>query len=349
MSRLETIPLDLARWGLTPAQATPVRYRGRDCLRFADLALTAVVPGVEMADGVLEAEVLVPRERSFHGVAWHVQGDDGESFFVRPHQSGNPDAIQYTPVSHGISSWQLYHGAAFWSPIPIPTDQWFTIRVEIAGARADIYVADLAEPVLATRLKHGAGSGGVGLQVGGPGLHVARFAVTPGPVELAGTPPLEAPPHPGTVPGWEVSDAFPEASIAGATTLPAGLVAARSWTPLAVDRSGLADLGLVNGLVGDRNTVLARATIHASEARIRPLELGFSDRATVFLNGRAVFRADDAYRTRDYRFLGSIGYWYTLHLPLEAGANALVVAVSEDFGGWGVQARFSDVGTAAGG
>jgi hypothetical protein len=39
-------------------------------------------------------------------------------------------------------------------------------------------------------------------------------------------------------------------------------------------------------------------------------------------------------------YLGSIGWWDTLHLPLAAGENELVVAVSESFGGWGVQARF---------
>ena len=58
--------------------------------------------------------------------------------------------------------------------------------------------------------------------------------------------------------------------------------------------------------------------------------------------GRALFRGDDAYRSRDYRFLGSIGWYDTLYVPLEAGDNELVVAVSEDFGGWGVQARFPD-------
>ena len=75
---------------------------------------------------------------------------------------------------------------------------------------------------------------------------------------------------------------------------------------------------------------------------MRALELGFSDRAVVFLNGRALYRGDDTYRSRDYRFLGSIGYYDTLFLPLVAGANDLVVAVSEDFGGWGVQARLAD-------
>jgi hypothetical protein len=346
MSRLETIPLDLDGWGLTSDEATPVRYRGRDCLRFADGALSPAAPNMEIADGVLEADLLVSPARAFHGLAWRVRGHDFESFFVRPHQSGNPDAIQYTPVSHGISSWQLYHGPGFWAPITIPIDAWFTMRIAFTGARADMYVDDLAVPVLSTRLLQGAGSGGVALQVGGPGLHVARVAASRGPVELVGALPPEAPPWPGTIRRWEVSDAFPEAAIAGATVLPAALAAGRSWTALAAEPGGLADLARVNGIEGDRNTVLARASIHAAVAGSRSLELGFSDRAIVFVNGRAVFRADDAYRTRDYRFLGSIGYWYTLHLDLVAGANELVIAVSEDVGGWGVQARFADEGVA---
>ena len=62
----------------------------------------------------------------------------------------------------------------------------------------------------------------------------------------------------------------------------------------------------------------------------------------MFLNGRQLYRGDDTYRSRDYRFLGSIGYYDTLFLPLLEGENELVVAVSEDFGGWGVQARFTE-------
>ena len=73
------------------------------------------------------------------------------------------------------------------------------------------------------------------------------------------------------------------------------------------------------------------------------MDFGFSDRAVVYLNRRALYRGDDTYRSRDYRFLGSIGWWDTLYLPLVEGDNELVVAVSETFGGWGVQARFPEV------
>ncbi|MFI5042590.1 MAG: hypothetical protein ACHQNA_12215 [Acidimicrobiales bacterium] len=64
--------------------------------------------------------------------------------------------------------------------------------------------------------------------------------------------------------------------------------------------------------------------------------------SVVFLNGRPLSGGDDSYRTRDYRFLGSIGWSDAVYLPLAEGDNEFAVAVLEDFGGWGVQARFPD-------
>jgi hypothetical protein len=56
---------------------------------------------------------------------------------------------------------------------------------------------------------------------------------------------------------------------------------------------------------------------------------------TVLLNGRPLYSGDDAYQSRDYRFLGSIGWYDSVYLPLVEGRNELVMAVSEAFGGWG--------------
>jgi hypothetical protein len=344
---LRDVALETAALGLEPASATRTSHLGRSCLRFEDAFVSPVVPGVELRDGVIEVELLVPAERSFHGLQWHVRGDDAEdaeTFFVRPHQVGNPDAIQYTPVSNGISSWQLYHGPGFWAPIAFPIGAWFTLRVVFAGDRAEAFVGDLESPALTIgRLRHGAASGGIGLLVSGPGLHVARFAWSDQALPFTGPRPPEEPPTPGAIERWDVSDPFPEAEVAGASELPARLVAARLWSVLDAESSGLADLARLNGLRDGRNTVLARATVDSPTAAVRSLTFGFSDRASVFLNGRRLFRGDDSYRSRDYRFLGSIGYWYAVDLPLRAGPNELVFAVSEDFGGWGVMARFADV------
>jgi hypothetical protein len=206
--------------------------------------------------------------------------------------------------------------------------------VTCAGRRATAHVADPTAPALVIdEQKLSASSGGIGLLVAGPGLHVARFAYSdatpshPGPM----SPPRD--PIPGIIPFWWVSEPFEE------DRLGEQLAAEHRWTRLEAEPSGLTDLARASGLEGERNTVLARATLHAATGGEVPMEIGFSDRAVVFLDGRPLFRGDDAYRTRDYRFLGSIGWWDTVYLPLREGANELVVAVSETFGGWGLQAR----------
>ena len=111
-----------------------------------------------------------------------------------------------------------------------------------------------------------------------------------------------------------MSDPFPEAE-----TEP---FAGRTWTRLEAEPNGLTDLSRVNPIRDDRNTVLARATIRADRARTVRMDFGFSDRAVVYLNGRPLYRGDDTYRSRDYRFLGTIGWWDTLYLPLEPATTS---------------------------
>lgn len=337
-------PLDLAAWRPVTLGHEPATFLGRSCLAFADANRPLVLPDVRLEDGLIEVDLAVARERSFHGLVWRVRDQDNfESFFVRSHQVGNPDSVQYTPVNHDIPGWQLFHGPGFWAPVAFPIDAWFTIRVAFAGSRADVYVGDLASPALQVReLKRPTAPGGIGIQIGGPGLRVARFAWNPqAPVldDLGESPDAD---RPGVIRDWDVSDPFPEAEVARLPRLPVELVASRSWTHLAAEPSGLLDLSRAHGIRNGRNTVLVRTSLSAPADRISALEFGFSDRAIVFLNGQALFRGDDTYRSRDYRFLGSIGFWDTVYLPLTAGHNELVFAVSEDLGGWGVQARFAD-------
>ena len=338
------VPLDSPGWSWDAVGPALVDFLGRRCLAFPDTLLIAPLADVELTDGAVELDVAVTRERSFHGLVWRLVDDQGyESFFVRPHQVGNPDAIQYTPVFHGVSGWQLYHGPGFGAAVSFPIDAWFTIRVVFASSRAEVYVADLAEPALVVgELKRTVGPGRIGIQVGGPGLHVSAVRYEAGPVTLRAPAPVPAAATAGVVPAWSISDAFGEAAFPGDPVLDPATLAARTWTHLGAEPSGLVDLARVSALTEERNTVFARTTVRAASAMVKVLEIGFSDRVVVYLNGRALFRGNDTYRSRDYRFLGSIGFWDALFLPLLEGDNELVVAVSETFGGWGVQARFPD-------
>ena len=332
---LRIVPLDAAHWQWPRTSVAAATFRGRRCVAFADDAnLLALPRGVGLTEGTIEADLAVGDQRAFHGLAWRVNGKTYESFFVRPHQVGNPDAVQYTPVFNDVSAWQLYHGPGYWAPVSFPIGRWFRMRVCFAADRGEAYLDDMAQPALVfARLKAPVVAGGIGIQVGGPGLHVARFAYDPTKPILSGRAPRRPRNHPGTIERWWVSNPVAEG---------APLAFAQGWSRLESESGGLVNLARLHPIRGRRNTVFARTTIRAAAAGLRALQMGFSDRAVVYLNGRPLFAGDDTYRARDYRFLGSIGYWYTVQLPLEAGDNELAVAVSESFGGWGLMARLAD-------
>lgn len=327
-----TVPLDDAHWNWPRGRVAATTHRGRHCVAFAqDANLLALPRGVALTDGAIEVDLAVAHERSFHGLAWRVNGPTYESFFVRPHQVGNPDAVQYTPVFNDVSAWQLYHGPGYWAPITFPLGRWFRLRVAFAGNRGEAYIGDMNRPALVFGgLKVPIAEGRIGLHVGGPGLHVARFAYDDAPPTLRGPTPRNPRSLPGTIREWEVSQPVAEGTPPTAAT---------GWQRLESEPGGLVNLARMHPVRRGRNTVFARTTITSQSAMSRSLVFGFSDRAVVYLNGRRLFAGNDTYRARDYRFLGSIGYWYTLELPLRAGDNELIVAVSESFGGWGLMAR----------
>jgi len=337
---METPALDSPGWTWEGKAPVPTEHLGRPCFRLQDT--TGLFGGVEVADGVVELELAVGRERGFHGVVWRARDfENAESFYVRPHQVGNPDSVQYAPFFNGLGGFQLYHGPGFWAPVAFPLDEWFTIRVVYAGTRAEIYAGGADEPVLAVgELKRALAAGRVGVMTSLAPVHVSRFSFAAGPsTAFRPQPPAGPAAADGVVSEWSVSDASPEDVLEGSDLLPADVLAARVWSTLRSEPTGLVDLARLTGVRDGRNTVLARATLRAPRARTAELAFGFSDRAAVYLNGRLLYRGDDGYLSRDYRFLGSIGYFDRLYLPLADGENDLVVAVSEDFGGWGLQAK----------
>jgi hypothetical protein len=345
MPDLREVPLDAPAWGWKAGDIRNVEYAGRRCIAFSEsVDLIATVADAALTDGAIEIDMAVTGERAFHGVVWRLLDDETyESFYVRPHQVRNPDSVQYNPVFNGISSWQLYHDEGFWAAVDFPIGEWFTVRLVFAGSRAEVFIGDTTAPALeATELKMPVTAGSVGILIGGPGLLVSRFAYSDAPAAFVGVGRAPAAAVAGIVPAWAVSDAFPEPDSPPAQLPPAAL-ANRTWTRLHAEPSGLVNLSIANGIRDGRNTAWARTTIHATRSGVRPMHLGFSDRAVVYLNGAALYRGDDSYRSRDYRFLGSIGWYDTIYLPLAEGPNDLLVAVSEDFGGWGIQARFDSL------
>jgi hypothetical protein len=89
--------------------------------------------------------------------------------------------------------------------------------------------------------------------------------------------------------------------------------------------------------------MIAKVTIVSASEQLKELSFGFSDSVTVYLNDKVLYSGNDNFTSRDYRFLGTIGFFDRLFLPLKKGTNELWFVVSENFGGWGVKAKFENM------
>ncbi len=83
--------------------------------------------------------------------------------------------------------------------------------------------------------------------------------------------------------------------------------------------------------------VYARTVITAAKAGIRRIHVGFSDAAVLYSNGVPLFAGFRPAYLNDLGYMNLLGD--AVYLPLKAGRNEIVLAVTEYFGGWAFSAR----------
>lgn len=338
------VPFDSEAWSLLSGGHELTEYRGQPALYLMDGY--AVLSAEEIRNGVIEFEIAFSGERGFVGAFWRMrEGSNYEHFYMRPHQSGNPDASQYTPVFNGVTGWQLYHGTGYSAPVEYTYQDWIPVRIEFWEDQARVFLGNLDRPVLEIpELKHAPTAGKVGLMVAG------RFA----PAWFANfswhsfdAPPFERIPVAATVAdgaimSWEVSSAFDSAALARLVDIDPHQYAGLSWRTLESEPNGVANLARLHGVRAGADTVFARTTLRSEGQATKSVRFGYSDRVRVYFNGRLLYAGDRTAFSRDYRYLGTIGPYYRLYLPLESGDNELLFAVTEGFGGWGIMASVEE-------
>ena len=330
----EFIPFEPERWDLSAAKVV-------DHLDRKALIGTAILKDVEFEDGTIECDIAMKAgARSYPGVIFRFQSEeDYERVYLRPHRSPlYDDAVQYVAAFHGIDSWQLYNGPGKTARAVIPTDRWVHVKIEVLGTRARIFLDDSPQPVLVIEdLKHGKSRGRLGLTTLADGTaFFSSFSFRPdGPLAFPTPPLLHRPP--GCVQEWEISqpvkrlhidfDSYPDPKTLGIS----------SWTKVSAEPDGVLDISRTYGRQGaEPDAILARSVVHAENDGPRKFWLGYSDEASLFVNGRLVFYGNSAYRSRDTSFLGILGLFDAVSLPLRQGANEILFIVGEAFGGWGL-------------
>ncbi len=329
-------------------------YLGRPALRMR--GGRALLNGVEFTNGTIEFDIAVSGYRSFVGVQFrrNEDGNQSEFFYLRPHQTGRFDALQYTPIDNGISAWQLF--PEYNAEVVIPADQWIHVRLVVAGSELTAFVGDASEPAMEARLATDRTSGAIALTSGVPGgtsgisappdlmaTAYSNFRVTPNSDPVVAV--EHEAPDPRLVTSWEVS-----ASVAGPeeppTNLSSDMVPDGNWDSTAPDHSGRLNLARYRGFPegANRGMVLARTIVTSERNQVKRLGIGFSDMGSVFLNGHLVYTANNSYLSRSGRYLGVMTVDNDIiSLPLKKGRNEIVVAVIENFGGWGLVAKWEDL------
>jgi len=362
----QPLPLTPGGWELKGASVALERHDGRDVLAVENGF--AYRRDVRLQDGTVDFDVQLTRRRSFVYLMFRMADDrEYEEFYLRPHKSSLPDAIQYAPVYQGASAWQLYHGPGATAAVTFEPGAWTHVRLVLSGDKAAVFVGDLARPVLVIpRLARDTAPGYLALRAfappgsgSGPVVRFANVSIhsCAAPFDFSARKADQAPDqaapaassaglvHPGSVRAWSVSRAFATPKDLALPTLP-GPDLLGPFQRIEAQASGLVELHRYVKLPTAESreaTALARVRVRAEAASLRRLDLGWSDVATVFLNGRPLFRSDAHYSYDNPRQEGLVHYGQaTVFLPLEKGDNDLAVLVSDGFGGWGLMGRFAD-------
>jgi hypothetical protein len=338
----EIVPFNEDNWDIQAKAFVLENYQGKDAIYLQ--RGSATLKEFEFLNGTIEFDVYLTERQSFPGVYFRQFDEHNEeSFFLRPHQSGKPDANQAAPAINGLVAWQLYFGERYSFAYEYNFNGWTHIRLVVKDDRAQVFLDHAEEANLSWVLKHRPQKGKVSVGGSFAPMHYADFTISPDLGEIIPFQPMPYDSLPGVVQDWEISDQFSEEQLNNPNALET-LIQDRSWDhSISIEENNAANISWVASIDDtDGKTVFARLKFDSKSDHIKQFDFGYSDRVVAILNGKAIYRGNNKWRSRDYRYLGTIGFFDSIYLDLKKGENTLLFAVSEDFGGWGISGKFAD-------
>ena len=267
--------------------------------------------------------------RAFTGFLFRApDAQNGEILYLRHHQQGNPDAWQYHPRYNGHQAYQIYQGEGFAGVTNVTMGEWVSGELIVSDDQAILRVNGEVVAAIGDLIREPA-SGQIGVWSLRGERRFRNLSFSP---EVEDISALVPPPQDRFAPEGLIADwSFSAPVSAEAAISPEGVTYENA---LSAGHRGLVDMNQLAPLSSEANTLFASVTVASPEAQMVLLDLAFSDKASVFLNGELLYVGSDVFLTRDYRFLGTAGFNDTVPLYLSAGDNQLEIAVIEQEGGW---------------
>lgn len=338
------IPIDTLHWNIQAESYTLKHYKGKDAIYIDKGSL--FLKDTKFFNGTIEFDLYLNKERMYPGVFFRADENfnNGEQWFIRTHLSGLEDSNQAAPSTNGITPFQFYFGPKYSFAYNYKYDDWTHVKVVVHNNKAQVFLDYSETPNLSWYLFHEPKAGGLMIKGGRVPLHIADIKINKNEYELINFNPIENKPIEGLIKAWEVSDMFEEKLLDNPTKTPS-VIEQRTWgRKIQLEEGTAANISRVqvlrNGEPGE--TVFAKIEIDSEIDQVKLFEFGYSDRVVAILNGEALYKGDNGWRTRDYRYLGTIGLFDAIYLNLKKGKNTLLMAVSESFGGWLITGKFND-------
>jgi hypothetical protein len=265
---------------------------------------SAIVKDSEFKNGIIEFDIAVTDKRGFMGVVWRIQDDNNY-------------------------------------------EEWMHIKLVIVDQQAEVYINDMGNPALfIPELKREQASGKVGINVssGFAPAYFSNFSY-----EKIERPKIKSKPmekktvDAGTVMSWQVSNTFDAEWLNDRYDISRKDIENLNWTKLNSENTGITNLARVQGISEKHNTAFAKLVVNSDKEQVKKIKFGYSDNVKVYVNGKLIYGGTNFYSSRDYRYLGTIGLFDEVYLHLQEGENEILLAVTENFGGWGIVAAFNDL------
>jgi 3-keto-disaccharide hydrolase len=340
------IPLMDSQWDTLMGKAEFKDYNGRPAIVFEKEGIVAP-KGLAFRNGTIEFDVEPAAMGA--GLVFRVQSlETLEMVYFRPQANcaTRPDCVQYAPFTRGVLLWDLF--PQYQAAAPLRANEWNHVKVVISGERMQLFVNGATTPTLAVgRLEGDTKEGRVALV--GPGAF-ANVRITPDALEgLAKDAVLDSTSRDGRlVRQWQLAP-FSELPDGKEPTLADLPMPSAEWRGLTAERGGLINVTRVYGLPAKRpmrSLTWLKTTIVSKTNQSKKVAIGWSRELWVFVNGQRVFADKNLFmpatarKAPDGRLSLENGSFV---LPLQAGDNEVIVALANNFYGWGLILRLEDL------
>lgn len=338
------VQMSPASWQFDAGAVEFTTVEGKAAMKILNSRSQSILKNVTFTDGTIEYD-MQPVDPRFTSVYFREQSDSmRECFYFRTSRAGNndaEDAVQYAPFIRGVELWDIL--PEYQSNAAYQRNKWNHIKLVISGKQMRVYVNSSAPTLVVPQLEGTTSAGAIGFD--GQVL-ISGLVIKPGATE--GLSPMPGEDITGNDPRylrkWEVSKQF-------AYTKP-GIDfdyrympdSASLWDPITAERRGLVNLTRRFGGDFKRKITWLRTTINAASPLTKRLQLGFSDEVWVFVNRQLLYLDKNNYNQLTMKApAGRISLDNaSFDLPLKAGENEILIAVVNDFYGWGIIARLED-------